>query len=1265
MDNRLLSLENEMNRELVSLFNNRIDTLVAPYAGTPAVLAFVGLGPAAASTLLARPDSLTSLMGSSIPMKPDGIDPAALLEKHTVRAARNAIEDSEAPIVCLFEQLKPVSKSLADTYEGRIVLVVNNLFDQEGFYPTALSTQDVAEYTTHFEDESSDYESLPCGRFYASTLQVGDEYLVCPLLDDDWDSTGVEFERVNLFSPAPAQSIDTYHDGLTQVSAPSPAFTRLKMRLSEFEPQDVELLIDESRAQGNACTDDAVSLVSLLLEVAGSLHEIGLSAQANEQEDTREAELLPYLKRYWGPEAKFKQLKFYKDPDRSMALTEVSQGRVAGYAVAQAEAALSGSDDYTDLFVTAPTGAGKSLLFQLPALYLGEKHGALTIVIEPLKALMKDQAEGLRRRGVKEVAVINGDMTYTERTDEYDRVRSGEVSILYLAPELLLASSIDAIVGERTIGLVVVDEAHTVTSWGKDFRPDYWYLGSYLAKVRRSGRPFPIFCLTATAVYGGVDDVVMQTIADLELIRCTKFLGNVRRNDIRFCIQTCDRKEYPGPVDEAKTELAVRRIRKFAELTSGQTLVYCPFRSQVDAIMSQLDDLRKTGKVLGYHAGMGKTYKKEAQERYTNGSCRAMVCTKAWGMGIDVDDVVRVYHYAPTGNISDYIQEIGRAARRSGLEAKAVVDFFRTDANYYRQLYSMSGFTQTQLREVLRKLYSLYWNRPKRTQNMLVSPESFAYLFPDEQDLQARVNKARSALLMVAKDLQERCSYPVLIIAPRASNTKNFVCVEDRTVAALKGRYSAPDGAGYLRMLRKQDPRVIYEPAEGSQNSPVVAKDIGHIYELDSARLWEDHFADYSFADFKRRLFEGEILGKGDGLEPISPRTRLTIMYRAGYEETCQKFDAYVDALEKAFRWLSRSQFALPEFKAELSKQLDGTGLKVDNTEVLLKSFVAPYKGSGSVVDATGIKCVKRLVRDIKDSTASYAIDAKKVQAVTAVLRRALAECVPNEGTYYVVYLNRDRYATKFQIAELLEVLGLAEYENRGGSGADLFVRLNSPSKINAFARDPRYSNAVLKDLNERHKRSSSLITRFFTTDMESKDRWDLVEHYFLGHDEYVAEKLGLGTEDETVGASSVKPRKTKETTKQRIAAMGSLHASIVSIQTPGEEKGVVRRKAILDCSSESEAQQVSAILARVEELGLELPSQGAMLQVESTGEKFCAELAWPRSKVLLFLNDGIGAYATAFQTDWICCMLGTSFDPNALEACLKKEKKPTEEQGE
>lgn len=1250
-----------MQNALRELFNNRIDTLISPCAGTQAVFAFVGLGPVAAGALLARPDSLVSLTGSSVLMKEDGIDPAALFEKPVIRAARDAVEDSAGPVVCLYEQLKPFAKSLGDAYEGRVVLVINNLFTSEGHYPTAVSAGDLAAFVARLEDAGDDEDTLLCGKLYASIVQAGDAYLACPLLDD------LEFDRVDLYAPAAAPRIDSYHDGLAQVSAPSPAFTRLKMGLAEFEGRDVEILVDESRVQGHTCTDGDVALVSLHLELSGTLHEIGLAGQSKEDANAGEALLLPYLRKYWGAGANFKQFKVYRDPDRSMELVGVSQGSIAGYAVAQAQAALSGSDDYTDLFVTAPTGAGKSLLFQLPALYLGEKHRALTLVIEPLKALMNDQAANLRQRGVEEVAVINGDMSYTERTEEFERVRSGEVSLLYLAPELLLAASINSIVGDRQIGLVVVDEAHTVTSWGKDFRPDYWYLGPYLAKLRRAGRHFPIFCLTATAVYGGDDDVVMQTIADLELIRCKKFLGNVRRDDIAFCIRKCNKKDYPGKVDEVKTEVAVKRIREeFAKLPSGQSLIYCPFRSQVDAIMEQLDDLRRKGVVLGYHAGMGKDYKREAQKRYTDGSCRVMVCTKAWGMGIDVDDVVRVYHYAPTGNISDYIQEIGRAARREGLRANAVVDFFRTDANYYRQLYSMSGFTQGQLREVLRKLYSLYWNRAKRTQNMLVSPESFAYLFPDEQDLQARVNKARSALLMVAKDLQDRCSYPVMIITPRASNTKNFVCVADKTAAALRRLYEPLSGEAYLRELRHQEPRVVLVPAEGSKNSPVVASDLGHIYELDSARLWEDHFAEYSFADFKRRLFGGEILGGAEGLEPISARTRLTVSYQDSYQKAVERFDTCVEALELVFRALSRAgQFTVQEFRRELDKQLEGKEVVVANSEMLLKSFIEPYVGVDKKnVDKTGTKCVKRLVRDLKTNEGSYKVDAFKVQKAMSELRRLVDSCAPNEkGGVYVVYLNRDRYAGKFQIAELLQVLGLAEYESRGGSGADLFVRLNSPTKIREFAHDPRYTNRVLTELNGRHRRSSELITHFFTTNISSKERWNLVEHYFLGHDDYV--NAILVGDAETAGSSgkegAAKAKKTKGS-KRPLAPSGSLHAEILSAQTPADDPAKVRSKAILNSVSEGEARQVSAILEKVGELGLEPPCQGVRLRLPSTGEMFVAELAWPRSQVLLFLSEGIGAYASAFQSDWICSMLSDTFDVEAFIDCIKKASKAGDE---
>ena len=153
-----------MNRELASLFNNRIDTLVASYAGAPTVLVFIGLGPVAAQALIARPDSLSSLTGVPVPMKSDGIDPVALFDKKALRCTRNAVEDCDGPVVCLYEQFKPFAKSLADSYEGRIVIVSNNLFADEGYYPTPISVQDVADFAVHIDESGEDDDTLSCGK---------------------------------------------------------------------------------------------------------------------------------------------------------------------------------------------------------------------------------------------------------------------------------------------------------------------------------------------------------------------------------------------------------------------------------------------------------------------------------------------------------------------------------------------------------------------------------------------------------------------------------------------------------------------------------------------------------------------------------------------------------------------------------------------------------------------------------------------------------------------------------------------------------------------------------------------------------------------------------------------------------------------------------------------------------------------------------------------------------------------------------------------
>ena len=331
---------------------------------------------------------------------------------------------------------------------------------------------------------------------------------------------------------------------------------------------------------------------------------------------------------------------------------------------------------------------------------------------------------------------------------------------------------------------------------------------------------------------------------------------------------------------------------------------------------------------------------------------------------------------------------------------------------------------------------------------------------------------------------------------------------------------------------------------------------------------------------------------------------------------------------------------------------VDGATPVTKNIPLILKSLTRPYSdGPNDGITHSSIKCIRKIGRGVGKKPC-YAVDVKTAQFVGVNLRRSLAQCKPNEDGRYVVYLNRECYAAIFELAEFLEVLGLAEYENRGGSGADLFVRLNSPAKLNAFAFDARYKNSVLADLQTRHRRSTELITRFFTTEMSDNERWDLVEHYFLGHDDYVASALNmpLGTMGRSTDALGT--RLVTGSVKR-----GTLISSVCSVQTPAAEASAARACALRNASSESEARQLARLFDSLNERDLEKPDQGVVVQVAGTDEKFCAELAWPRSSTLLLLSDGIGAYVTACQTSWHCFMLSEGFDMEQLLDCLKKEK--------
>ena len=184
---------------------------------------------------------------------------------------------------------------------------------------------------------------------------------------------------------------------------------------------------------------------------------------------------------------------------------------------------------------------------------------------------------------MKTATCINSSISYEARQQRINEIRSGKKSIVYLAPELLLATGLQTLLGERKIGLLVIDEAHTVTSWGRDFRSDYWFLGDFLKSVKKNGYAFPVLCLTATAVYTGVDDVVNDTIAELDLNNPILHLGNVKRKNIRFDI-SCRQKNKYG--EKLKTIKKILFLKKYSPFLLYNIVCECLMSSAFNSILS-------------------------------------------------------------------------------------------------------------------------------------------------------------------------------------------------------------------------------------------------------------------------------------------------------------------------------------------------------------------------------------------------------------------------------------------------------------------------------------------------------------------------------------------------------------------------------------------------------------------------------------------------------------------------------------------------------
>jgi ATP-dependent DNA helicase RecQ len=345
------------------------------------------------------------------------------------------------------------------------------------------------------------------------------------------------------------------------------------------------------------------------------------------------------------------------------------------------QAALDGRDS----LVVMPTGAGKSLCYQLPALDDSNPARPLVLVVSPLIALMDDQRARLARAGVR-VAMLASSFEPAENAAQLQRIASGEAQLALVAPERFASRAFREALARRRVGLFVVDEAHCVAEWGHDFRPDYLRLHDAIVAL---GRP-AVMASTATAT----PRVAREIATKLGLRDWVSISGGFDRPNLCFDVVKVEGK---GALARKRAALA----HVLADPAARPAIVYCGTRRDTESLAVEIASWGL--RAVAYHAGIAPERRRQAQERFMSGEADAIVATNAFGMGVDKADVRTVAHWAIPTSLEGYYQEAGRGGR-DGLPARALLLAARIDLGRLIRFNTERDITVAEVRAFVARL---------------------------------------------------------------------------------------------------------------------------------------------------------------------------------------------------------------------------------------------------------------------------------------------------------------------------------------------------------------------------------------------------------------------------------------------------------------------------------------------------------------------------------------------------------------------------------
>ncbi|WP_444685472.1 DEAD/DEAH box helicase [Alkalicoccus luteus] len=1002
-------------------------------------------------------------------------------------------------------------KDHEDISKMPLLVIENNLFDKQYPFRDTLSNVDsIYHYLYYQEDNELENDQLKVlenvSKFYGQidySKYSGNYYVTYP----EFDKKPLTFKYYDEMEYEFNFSEDYPTEHIVQIELSDDELPFLDLIMNMVLKGDTKNVLFVLSGASESLPHNYLARINIIANISDiKIHFTMLSIRRKVLEN--EDAYVKILNSIYGYD-NYKEIEFYKNIEsQSKETIKISQAQIIDDIVIQAEKAMYG-EDFRDIYITAATGAGKSVMFQVPALYLSNKYlddKPLTLVISPLIGLMNDQVGSMHRKGIHNSATINGNTPPYQKESILDKVQSQRVDILYLSPETLQArSDIKMLIGNRNIGVVIIDEAHIVTTWGKSFRSDYWYLGIYLAKLRKEYK-FPIVTFTATAIYGGREDMYLDTRNSLNMISPISYFGKVRRDELIMVVQSSDKDLEKEGRDYRKTKhtLALKHL-KMAHKNKQKSLVYFPtvklltdfsnFLTQNEPYIAKI-----TGK---YYGSLLKEEKDEVLYQYKSGDLQFVLATKAFGMGIDIPDITNVYHYAPTGNVVDYIQEIGRAARDKDKIANGfgLIDFLNRDMNEVKQLYGMSAIRKSQIIEVMKKVLSVHKEK-NNNRNLIISPEDFKYIFvQNKRDEDSLDNKVKTVLLMIEKDFSSpnKLGYSPFVARPRSLFGNDLIFVTPK----LERTFIQSNLGKYFSKLHK-----------------IQSETYSAIYQVNLSGIWEKYYRHISYPSFKfalhkmeereklkhRSIFEKFTYASGVHVGLNSHETDESII--SNYNLILQAFETFVNSYK-----ISGKHFSVDNLGYHFMK-----ALKISDKFEALTFAQTIINAAFEYSKIKEVKFISERASSVDDKP-RYIIHLDGDLFTTFIKRGLVATLKPNDnfvqsdGDILTFYMRANSIELDAKIAALGigESRRLLNYQVVGGNNPQIYLRMNSIYPLEkAIKQGDFYQNSILKDVQDKHYTSVEMLKYLFTKEQKgnspkekilnySKWFWDNIEYYFMG----------------------------------------------------------------------------------------------------------------------------------------------------------------------